>query len=83
MCEKWVRETPDGFLFDAKVHRLLSRHATKVDALPKDLQEQVELNDRENVILTPGLGGGSCGSLPPKPWLPWRGRANSAHSSCR
>ncbi len=55
MCEKWVRETPDGFLFDAKVHRLLSRHATKVDALPKDLQEQVELNNRENVILTPAL----------------------------
>ena len=55
MCEKWVRETPDKFLFDAKVHRLLSRHATKVDALPKDLQEQVELNDRENVILTSAL----------------------------
>ncbi len=55
MCEKWVRETPKGFLFDAKVHRLLSRHATKVDALPKDLQGQVELTDRENVILTPAL----------------------------
>ena len=55
MCEKWVRETPHGFLFDAKVHRLLSRHATKVDALPKDLQGQVELTDRENVILTPAL----------------------------
>ena len=55
MCEKWVRETPEDFLFDVKCHRLLSRHATKVDALPKDLQDQVELNDRENVILTPAL----------------------------
>ena len=55
MCEKWVRETPNGFLFDTKVHRLLSRHATKVDALPKDLQGQVELTDRENVVLTPAL----------------------------
>ena len=55
MCEEWVRETPDGFLFDAKVHRLLSRHVTKADALPKDLQDHVELNDRENVILTPAL----------------------------
>ena len=55
MCEKWVRETPEGFLIDAKAHRLLSRHATKADALPKDLQDQVELNDRENVILTPAL----------------------------
>ena len=55
MCEQWIRETPEGFLFDAKVHRLLSRHATKADALPTDLQGQVELTDRENVILTPAL----------------------------
>ncbi len=55
MCEKWVRETPEGFLFDAKCHRLLSRHATKADALPKDLQDQVETTDRGNVILTPTL----------------------------
>ena len=53
MCAKWVRETPEGFLFDVKCHRLLSRHATKADALPKDLQDQVELTDRGNVILTP------------------------------
>ena len=55
MCEKWVRGTPEGFLIDAKVHRLLSRHATKVDALPKDLQDHVDLTDRGNVILTPAL----------------------------
>ena len=54
-CEKWVKDTPDGFLFDVKCHRLLSRHATKADALPKDLRDQVELTDRENVILTPDL----------------------------
>ena len=53
--EKWVKDTPGGFLFDAKVHRLLSRHATKVNALPSDLQHQVEVSDRENVILTPDL----------------------------
>ena len=55
MCEKWVRETPEGFLFDVKCHRLLSRHATKADALPKDLRGEAELTDRENVILAPGL----------------------------
>ena len=55
MCERWVKETPEGFLFDVKCHRLLSRHATKADALPKDIQGQVELTDRENVILTPAL----------------------------
>ena len=55
MCEKWVRETPEGFLFDVKCHRLLSRHATKADALPKGLRGELELTDRQNVILTPGL----------------------------
>ena len=82
MCEKWVRETPDGFLSDAKVHRLLSRHATKADALPKKLREQVELNDRENVILTPTLEEEvACHFL--EVLAPWRRRANSARSLCR
>ena len=55
MCDRWARVTPDGFLFDVKCHRLLSRHATKADALPTDLRDAVELTDRENVILTPAL----------------------------
>jgi uncharacterized protein YecE (DUF72 family) len=55
MCERWARETPPGFLFDVKCHRLLSRHATKADALPKDLRESADLTDRGNVILTPAL----------------------------
>ena len=55
MCERWAKETPDGFLFNVKCHRLLSRHATKADALPTDLRSDVELTDRENVILTPDL----------------------------
>ena len=55
MCARWVEQTPDGFLFDVKCHRLLSRHATKADALPKDLREAAETTDRGNVILTPSL----------------------------
>ncbi len=55
MCQRWVKETPPGFLFDVKCHRLLSRHATKADALPKDLRGDLELTDRENVVLTPAL----------------------------
>ena len=55
MCERWARETPPGFLFDVKCHRLLSRHATKADALPTDLREAADLTDRGNVILTPAL----------------------------
>ncbi len=55
MCARWVEETPPGFLFDVKCHRLLSRHATKADALPADLRDAAELTDRGNVILTPTL----------------------------
>jgi uncharacterized protein YecE (DUF72 family) len=55
MCARWVQETPEGFLFDVKCHRLLSRHATKEDALPKDLRGAAEITDRGNVILTPAL----------------------------
>ena len=55
MCDRWAKVTPDGFLFDVKVHRLLSRHATKADALPRDLRAETEVTDRGNVILTPEL----------------------------
>ncbi len=55
MCERWAKETPDGFFFDVKCHRLLSRHATKADALPADLRDSAEVTDRGNVILTPAL----------------------------
>src|SRR5919106_6365170 len=51
--ERWAEATPENFLFDVKLHRLLSRHATKPDALPPDMRGEVELNDRGNVIATP------------------------------
>lgn len=52
---RWAEITPDGFLFDVKLHRLLSRHATKPDALPPDLRDGVELNARGNVVPTEEL----------------------------
>ena len=55
MCDRWTKVTPDGFLFNVKCHRLLSRHATKADALAADLRHEAEATDRGNVILTPEL----------------------------
>lgn len=55
MCAKWVEETPADFLFDVKCFRLLSRHATKPDALPKDLRGEAEENSRGSIVLTPEL----------------------------
>ena len=48
--ERWSEITPAGFRFHVKLHRLLSWHATKPDALPPDMREGLELNSRGNVV---------------------------------
>ena len=52
---RWSEITPDGFTFDLKLHRLLSRHAATVDSLPPELREDVQVNERGRVRLTPEL----------------------------
>ena len=52
---RWARETPQGFVFDVKLHRLLSRHSAKLQELPPDLREGVEVGERGRVRLTPEL----------------------------
>lgn len=52
---KWAEETPDGFVFDVKVHRALSRHAAQLDSLPPDLRDEATTNERGRVVLTPEL----------------------------
>jgi uncharacterized protein YecE (DUF72 family) len=38
--ERWAAQTPDGFSFDVKLHRLLSRHAAPPNSLPTALRER-------------------------------------------
>src|SRR5437660_8355440 len=52
---RWVRATPDGFVFDLKLHRLLSRHAADAASLPPDLREGIDVAPRGRVRLTPQL----------------------------
>jgi uncharacterized protein YecE (DUF72 family) len=52
---RWVRETPDEFVFDVKLHRLLSRHAADVSSLPPDMRDGIETGPRGRVRLTPDL----------------------------
>ncbi|MBA3264698.1 MAG: DUF72 domain-containing protein [Thermoleophilaceae bacterium] len=52
---KWVEETPDGFVFDVKAHRLLSRHSAPVESLPPELRDEAETTGRGRVTLTPEL----------------------------
>jgi uncharacterized protein YecE (DUF72 family) len=52
---KWVEDTPDGFVFDVKAHRLLSRHAAPLESLPPELREEADTVGRGRVRLTPEL----------------------------
>ena len=52
---RWAQVTPDGFTFDVKVHRALSRHSAPLESLPPDLREEAETNERGRIILTPEL----------------------------
>jgi len=52
---RWARLTPDHFVFDVKLHRLLSRHAAQLKELPPDLRDGVQVSDRGRVRLTAEL----------------------------
>ncbi len=52
---RWCKVTPDGFTFDVKLHRLLSRHSAGLDSLPPDLREGARTTARGRVELTVDL----------------------------
>jgi uncharacterized protein YecE (DUF72 family) len=53
--ERWAKIAPEGFTFDVKLHRLLSRHAAGPSSLPKDLRARARTNERGRVKLTKRL----------------------------
>ncbi|MDQ3739713.1 MAG: DUF72 domain-containing protein [Actinomycetota bacterium] len=53
--ERWVTQTPDGFTFDVKLHRLLSRHAADLKSLPTGVRDLASTNDRGRVELSDRL----------------------------
>jgi uncharacterized protein YecE (DUF72 family) len=50
--ESWCQQTPDDFLFDVKVHKLLSRHSVKPEYLPAALRRVAPIKNGK-VGLTP------------------------------
>jgi uncharacterized protein YecE (DUF72 family) len=40
---QWCAQTPDDFVFDIKLHRLLSRHTTEAKFLPPELRNKAEI----------------------------------------
>jgi uncharacterized protein YecE (DUF72 family) len=49
--ERWAAVTPDGFTFDVKLHRLLSRHSARLDSLPKPLRDKARTGAHGRVEL--------------------------------
>jgi uncharacterized protein YecE (DUF72 family) len=49
--ERWAEQTPAGFTFDVKLHKLLSRHSAKLDSLPTDLRDDADTTSRGRVVL--------------------------------
>jgi uncharacterized protein YecE (DUF72 family) len=56
----WAEITPREFTFDVKLHRLLSRHATPLSSLPRELRERAKLNERGRVMLDASLQRELC-----------------------
>jgi uncharacterized protein YecE (DUF72 family) len=57
LVERWCRSTPAGFVFDVKLHQLLSRHSANLKLLPPALQKKAEADARGRVTLTPKIEG--------------------------
>jgi uncharacterized protein YecE (DUF72 family) len=49
--ERWAEQTPKGFTFDVKLHKLLSRHSAKLDSLPPGLRDGATTTARGRVVL--------------------------------
>jgi uncharacterized protein YecE (DUF72 family) len=60
---RWVEVTPEAFVFDVKLHRLLSRHSAGLDSLPPELRERATANPRGRVTLTPELEKALAGEM--------------------
>jgi uncharacterized protein YecE (DUF72 family) len=48
---RWVEQTPDGFTFDVKLHRLLSQHSADLKSLPEALRKPAKTTPKGRVKL--------------------------------
>lgn len=54
LTRRWCEQTPERFVFDVKLHKLLSRHSAPLELLPPRLRSKAALKGKR-VELTPGL----------------------------
>src|SRR6266480_421272 len=55
MVERWSAATPNDFVFDVKLHQLLSRHSAQAKLLPPQLQRRAQIDEKGRVKLTPEI----------------------------
>ncbi len=55
LVQRWGQATPDAFVFDLKLHRLLSRHSATLKSLPPALQRDAKADAQGKVELTAEL----------------------------
>ena len=55
MVERWCAATPDGFIFDVKLHQLFSFHSTAAKLLPPELQRRVQTDEKGKIKPTGAL----------------------------
>lgn len=53
--ERWCAATPNGFIFDVKLHQLFSFHSTNTKLLPPELQRTAQTDAKGKVTATPVL----------------------------
>ena len=53
--ERWAAATPDGFVFDVKLHQLFSFHSTAAKLLPPELQRIAKRDAKGKVAATESL----------------------------
>ena len=50
---KWAERVPDGFIFHVKAFAPMTRHPVKVEAMPEELQEGLDVDERGRVDRMP------------------------------
>ena len=52
LVRRWCDVTPQNFLFNVKLHQLLSHHSTPAKLLPAAMQKKLRLEKKAKVVLT-------------------------------
>jgi uncharacterized protein YecE (DUF72 family) len=60
---RWAEITPEGFSFDVKLHRLLSRHSGPLDSVPQALRGRAKTGPRGRVQLDARLESALAGAM--------------------